>query len=237
MVTSTNAIPRVSEVTPESQLQTLTMRIFDTKWNMSAVDAIAPLSGQDDLTRFEEPLDRFWNKGFGKMLLVSRAAKDEVYFHRLDLIGLQEHCGLTRLDGVVTEISSTHTANQIDWVMRQAYDRGATSVALCSSPYHIVRCFATAIQWFYRHPEYDRIPIVPMWTGSLEMLVPEMARNGAEVHGYDMVAGEILRFFKYSSELDDHGNPQEPDVANYAKVMKYLDWMRLKHPDMYLDAV
>ncbi|GAC1371850.1 MAG: hypothetical protein NVSMB39_5930 [Candidatus Saccharimonadales bacterium] len=237
MATSTNAIPRVSEPTRESQYTALTMEILLTKWNVAAVDAIAPLSGMDDLERFEFPIEEYYNQNVGCWLIVGRAVHDEISFHALDLIGLQEHCGLTRTEGVVTEISATNTANQIDWVMKQAYARGATSIALCSSPYHIVRCFATAIQWFHKNPKLGPIPVVPMWAGSLNKLVPEMAKKGEQVTGHQMVAGEILRFFKYSSELDDFGNPQEPDVANYDKVMKYMEWMRLKHLEMYMEAV
>lgn len=229
---STNAIPRVAdEVDDNAMVMSLTMRVLTTKWKPSAVDAIAPLSGQDDLKRFKEPI-KIFNRSAAKFLIVGRAKKDEETFHPLHQAGLVRHCGLRRLDGFITTDHLDNTGDQVQWVMKTADLLQVESLALFTSPYHIFRAFGTAIQTL-GEDESNWIPILPIFTGELDDPVPELVKQGLPYYGYDMVANEIKRYFTYSDKARINPATGKPDVASLNRIDRFLNWMRNTHPHLY----
>lgn len=119
--------------------------------------------------------------------------------------------GLRKQIGVHISRYAEHTRAQADWFVAKVCELNIQSIALVTSPYHLLRQYATLIRAFLRH-RISWIPIVPVSAVvSLDTIVPE---TGASA--WDLAPGEIARMIAYQ----DKG-----DVAILGEMKAYLHWL------------
>jgi len=224
MELETNAIPRARDHDDTSRMVALTTAILTTDWNLD-VEAFAPLPGLGHLDRIRVPIQRYNESMSASYLLLGGAATKERTYEDLNVHSLQHpNYGLVRTDGVITEATTDNTAHQINWVMDRVQEHGIRSLAIFTSPYHLLRAFGTTIR-IMQQRQMGWIPIVPISVGSLDDLVPELCDDKQLTSGFHMVAGEVERFHTYSRK-------RKPDVANYSQILDFMSWMRVEHPTM-----
>ena len=216
---------RVVTSTDASRMVELNLSILTKRWSWD-VEAFAPLPGLGHEDRIRVAV-KAYNQSNASYLILGGANSEEKTYENLNVHTLRAPAyGLKRADGVITKAVNRDTLDLIDWVMEQVRNNNVRSLAIFTSPYHLLRSFGTAIRALDRH-HMDPIPIIPISVGSLDDIVPESLRTGTVKSGHDMVAGEVLRFQKYS---------QQGDVADYEQILSYMTWMRSEHPAMQLAA-
>jgi hypothetical protein len=240
---NTGAIPRHEKPSAEAQIQALTMSILTTGWKPD-VDAFVPLPGLGHQDRVSVPV-QLYNRSSARFLIIGGAHNDELTYEELNVHTLRrEPYGLTRTDGIITKAVTTNTYTQIDWVMDQVLKYDITSIALFTSPYHLLRSLGTAIAALDRK-HMPWIPIVPISVGELDSEVPEMIQKGHLTTGHDMVAGENKRFLTYTKKRPVSTDGTMPNVAlklepahvaSYRTIRDYMSWMRSEHATTILAA-
>lgn len=214
-----HAFERVDERTDISRLVELNQLVMSFDKSVALeVEALSPLPGLGE-PRIAPAVKAFEQSKTAKYLLIGGAHTKELTYEDLSMASLRRNYGLRRRKGVLVEHTTDHTAEQVDWVMQQTRDLEVSSLAIFTSPYHLLRAFATAIKSMNKL-EMNWIPIIPIWTGCLLDRVPEHASFGWNTTGADLVAGEVDRF-----------NGRYPgDVASYEETMAYLRWLHEHHP-------
>ena len=187
----------------------------------SKVEAHAPLPGLGE-PRIQAAVANFNRSKAAKCLLVAGAHRKELTCEVVTIESLRrDGLRLSKNKAVLIEKHTENTAEQIIWVMEWAKALGVKSLALYTSPYHLLRAYATAIKAMAKL-QMEWIPIVPVSTGWLLNPVPEYAAMGVHKTGADMVPGELDRF---------NGRYPE-DVATYGETMEYLRWLGREHPEI-----
>lgn len=202
-------ISRNRDETSESKIVAMVTMVLSIPRLVEQVDAFLVFPGMGEWWRVNDAAALWNTHKNARHLLIAGHNQRENTARKMDLAWLMEEFELNRKEGVVCISHAEHTKDQCDWVAEQVRELHLTSLALCVSPYHIVRAYLTLLKTL--HNTGIRIPIVPFPVQvSPSEEIPETGTDA-----WSMVAGEVERIHAYQ---------QKGDVASSELLHDYLAW-------------
>ncbi len=211
-------IPRIIRSNPTSDLVGMALAIMSVPFRLGnkTKNAVVIFPGMGEENRIKNGLE-LWVCLLGEdsafpMLLIAGINRNEKTFEKLDLELLRNKY-LLRLGPIKTnlhtEINSSNTKEQAEWLRDKVKELKITSLVLCASYYHILRAYLTVLKTFNK--DGLRIHIIPYPTKAPpETISPEVAKPQ-----WELMPGEVKRILKYQ---------KLGDVATEKELREYLDW-------------
>ncbi len=203
---------RFSPRTPTSDMAAMSIMLYSLPPQaLTKVDAFAVFPGLGETWRLVDAVRHWEASNSARFFFIAGQGPNEVSWEswtvdRLELAPFS----LRRREGVVTQRTATNTKDQAEWLSRQVYDHNAKSLALCASPFHLLRAYLTVLKTFL--DAELRIPFLPAPTRvNPSWTIPEV-----DVNAWALVPGEVERIEEYQAK---------GWIATTEEFQSYLQWL------------
>lgn len=177
------------------------------------VDALCTFTGQGEDVRIVQPAQMYWEhpQTKNRFFLIPGHHKAERHWRDMTpevLAG--EPFNFTKLEGVMVTPPLVTTKDQAEWIVARIQESGITSLAVVSSPFHLLRAYLTVLGQM--KAAGIRIPAIPIPV----YVAPHSTVPEQGVEAWELVQGEAERIAAYQ---------KKGDVASYNDLREYLRWL------------
>lgn len=206
---------RSIEANDNFQISSMALMLFTIPRPIDLVDVFVVLPGMGEEWRLIQAIQAWDSSLTARYLLITGVYGGEGTY----VLNTMERLmappfNLKRLDGVVIQpdgLDVHHTGDQTKWIIAQINVLNITSLALCVSPYHLLRAYGTLLKAFGKFNQ-RQIPIIPMpVVMSPDVIIPETG-----IDAWEMFHGEVARILKYQ---------EMGDVATYDELKIFISWL------------
>lgn len=206
-------IPRERQLKEEGNLMSLAVLSLTLPQIAPELDALCLFTGMGEDERAIQPIKRYWEATDSKnrILLVPGYNEKEKTWREFSMETLSRPpFDLKRTKDVHVEIHMGTTKDQAEWTVKKIQELSITSCGIVSTPFHLLRSYATTLAAMLRSG--IKIPIFPVAI----FIPPEKTVPEAGVPAWDLFQGEAERILKYQ---------EKGDVISHEDFKKYIDWL------------
>ncbi len=204
-------LPSRPPITESELYQMATMVLTLPRYEFDC-EALAVYCGMGEAERIVEAI-RVWHshRSCSRVLLIAEQYHENLpYTHLSAQMLMKDPFCLKRLEGVTFTLSTPNTFEQAKWVIDQVMKKKISSLAVFTSPFHVLRVFCTTVKCLM-DSRYGFIPIIPVPVPVSPNKITE-----TDLDAWQLARQEMERICSYQAK---------GDVATFAETAFYLKWL------------